>query len=146
MAVKLSMKWVAWAMFLLVCGFSSVDAKEPPPTQSSYPKMLNGEEIYILFNSEEWDASVEFRDGSGTNATFLQNGRIAAVNLRGGGPLDGKWSAKVDESLLCIQWERVDWPSEGCFRMVQTGPVSYELRDQASGEWNWKFKILNVSE
>jgi len=143
MTVTVCLKRVVWGMVLLAIGLASAGAKGPSVTQSSYPKTLNGEEIYIIFSTEEWDVSAEFRDGAGTNATFLQNGRIAAVDMGGGGPLDGKWNVKVDESLLCIQWERVDWPSEGCFRMVQTGPASYEFRDPASGEWNWKLKILN---
>jgi hypothetical protein len=143
MTVTVCLKRVVWGMVLLAIGLASAGAKEPPSTKSGYPRTLNGEEIFLFFSSDEWDVAAEFSDGSGTNATFLQDGRIAAVDLRGGGPLDGKWSAKVDESLLCIQWVRVDWSSEGCFRMVQTGPVSYEFRDPASGEWNWKFKITN---
>jgi len=39
-------------------------------------------------------------------------------------------SYKRSENRICFRWNRVSYPESGCFRLVQTGALTFELRNE----------------
>lgn len=97
-----------------------------PPGQSS-PRNLSGEEIAAHFARY---ASIEARQGRGATFTLLIRPdrtieRTCPNCRRQSG--SGTMRVKQDEAVVCFDW-RVYYPASGCFKVIQTGATSYQLR------------------
>ncbi len=134
----------------LACGVAQaappVPAKPAPPANSSrsgYPRLLGGEEILRRHQTEQLDTDAEHA-GSRFRLTFFPDGRLACVNVRGGGSVAGRWNARVAENLLCLDWSGSPWPASGCFRALATGPYAMRLEDPATGQPVYWFLTLGA--
>lgn len=121
-------------------------AKPAPPANSSrsgYPRVLGGEELLRRHQTEQVDTEAEHA-GSRFRLTFFPDGRLACVNVKGGGSVAGRWSAEVAEGLLCLNWKGSPWPASGCYRAVATGPYAMRLEEPGTGQPVYWFLTLNA--
>lgn len=99
-----------------------------PPTAAGYPRQLSEREVAAQFGVyHEYDARVaknsSFRfyvnpDGSMGRSCPECKVRNAIGRIR----------LRASEGVVCIRWRTAHYPDNGCYRAVQVGDKSYELR------------------
>ncbi len=102
---------------------------------------VSGEDIHRCLMFDEWWVAALDRNGHRFNIEILPNGRFQAVNLNGGGAVVGQWWVDLLAHQLCLRWDQAAPVSEGCYAVMRTGNLTYELLDPYTQAVSWWFVV-----